>query len=393
MSIQALKKPAQETPAQETPAQADWRSMLAEIGPRLAEEDRRCDEMNQFVGANLALLRERGFLELGVPVELGGAGLSRTELADMLRTLAHHSSSTALALAMHTHVLAAAVWRWRHQKAPVEGLLKKVAAERIQLLSSGGSDWLDGSGKAVKVEGGYRIYGRKIFASGAPSANLFMTGAIEEDAPEGATVLQFGVPMNAAGVSVKETWDTMGMRGTGSHDVMLEDVFVADAAIAARRKPGVWHPIFHLVCMIALPLVYAVYAGVAEAARNIAVAAAAKRREGAAVDPGIVDLVGALDTELAATRIALDSMVALAETAEPSEATTNTICTYRALVARSALKTVDIALEVAGGMSYHRRNGIERLFRDVQGARFHPQRDHLQRRFAGRIALGLPIDG
>jgi alkylation response protein AidB-like acyl-CoA dehydrogenase len=393
MSIQALKKPAQETPAQETPAQADWRSMLAEIGPRLAEEDRRCDEMNQFVGANLALLRERGFLELGVPVELGGAGLSRTELADMLRTLAHHSSSTALALAMHTHVLAAAVWRWRHQKAPVEGLLKKVAAERIQLLSSGGSDWLDGSGKAVKVEGGYRIYGRKIFASGAPSANLFMTGAIEEDAPEGVTVLQFGVPMNAAGVSVKETWDTMGMRGTGSHDVLLEDVFVPDAAIAARRKPGVWHPLLHLVSMVAFPLVYSVYTGVAEAARDLAVTAATKGRDSAVVDPGIVDLVGALDTELAAIRIALASMVAFSETAQPGPETTNMIFMHRALIARSARKTVDLALEVAGGASYHRRNGLERLFRDVQGARFHPLRDHQQRRLAGRLALGLPIDG
>ena len=383
MSIQVLKKPVE----------ANWRSVLAEIGPRLAEEDRRCDEMNQFAGANFALLRERGFLELGVPVELGGAGLTRTELAEMLRALARHCSSTALALAMHTHVLAATVWRWRHQNAPVEGLLKKVAAERVQLLTSGGSDWLAGSGKAVKVEGGYRVYGCKTFASGAPSANLFMTGAIEEDTPEGRTVLQFGVPMNAAGVLVKETWDTLGMRGTGSHDVLLEDVFVPDAAIGARRKPGVWHPIFHLVSMIALPLVYAVYVGIAEAARDLAVAAVAKRRDGAAVDPGIVDLVGALETELAATRIALESMVAFAETAEPGEATTNTICTYRALLARSACKTVDLALEAAGGASYHRRNGLERLFRDVQGARFHPLPEHQQRRFAGRLALGLPIDG
>src|SRR5215475_14344894 len=132
MSFQALKKPAQENPAQENPAeanpaeakpaQADWRSTLAEIGPLLAEEDRRCDEMNQFVGANLALLRERGFLELAVPVELGGGGFTRTELSGMLQTLARHSSSTALALAMHTHVLAATVWRWRYQNAPVEGL-------------------------------------------------------------------------------------------------------------------------------------------------------------------------------------------------------------------------------------------------------------------------------
>src|ERR1700752_122248 len=142
MSIHALKKPVE----------TNWRSVLAELGPLLAEEDRRCDEMNHFAGANFALLRERGFFELGVPVELGGAGLTRTELSEMLRTLARHCSSTALALAMHTHVLAATVWRWRNQNEPVEGLLKRVATERIQLLSSGGSDWLHGSRQGV--EGG-----------------------------------------------------------------------------------------------------------------------------------------------------------------------------------------------------------------------------------------------
>jgi acyl-CoA dehydrogenase len=378
MSIHALKKPVE----------TNWRTVLAEVGPLLAEEDRRCDEMNQFAGANFALLRERGFLELGVPVELGGAGLTRTELSEMLRTLARHCSSTALALAMHTHVLAAAAWRWRHQNAPMEGLLKRVVAERLQLLSSGGSDWLDGSGKAVKVEGGYRIYARKIFASGSPSANLFMTGAIDEDAPEGPMMLQFGIPMNAAGVSIKETWDTMGMRGTGSHDVLLDDVFVPDAAIGARRKPGVWHPLMHIVAMVAFPLVYSVYTGVAEAARDLAVAAAAKRR-----DPAVIDLVGAMDTELAAARMALESMVAFSETAQPGPETTNTIFMHRTLVARSAIKTVELALEVAGGASYHRRSGLERLFRDVQGARFHPLPEHQQRRLAGRLALGLPIDG
>jgi alkylation response protein AidB-like acyl-CoA dehydrogenase len=378
MSIHALKKPVE----------TNWRSAIAEIGPLLAEEDRHCDEMNQFVGANFALLRERGFLELAVPLELGGAGLTRTELSEMLRMLARRCSSTALALAMHTHVLAATVWRWRHQNAPVEGLLKRVVAERLHLLSSGGSDWLDGSGKAVKVDGGYRIYARKIFASGAPSANLFMTGAIDEDAPGGPTMLQFGIPMNGEGVTIRETWDTMGMRGTGSHDVLLDDVFVPDAAIGARRKPGVWHPLMHIVAMVAFPLVYSVYTGVAEAARDLAVAAAAKRR-----DPAVIDLVGALDTELAAARIGLESMVTFSEAAQPGPETTNTIFMHRTLVARSALKTVELALEVAGGASYHRRNGLERLFRDVQGARFHPLPEYQQRRLAGRLALGLPIDG
>ena len=312
MSIQALRK-SPEPPA----ATPRWRAVLGQIGPQLAEEGRRCDRANEFVGANMALLREHGFLELAVPAELGGAGLSRTELSAMLRELAHHCGSTALALAMHTHVAAAAAWRWRYQKAPTDGLLKRVAAERIQLLSSGGSDWLLGSGKAVKVDGGYQVHACKVFASGAPAANLFMTGAIEEDAPDGPAVLQFGVPMNAQGVSIIETWDTLGMRGTGSHDVLLDGVFVPDAAIGARRKPGVWHPLMHIVALVAMPLVYSVYAGIAEAARNLAVETLAKRRE-----PAVIAALGALDTELAATRIALDSMVAFAETAQPCPETT-----------------------------------------------------------------------
>ena len=140
-----------------TPAAFDWRAILDEIGPQLAEEGRRCDENNEFAAANFELLRAREFLALAVPAELGGLGLSRTETAQALRALAHYCPSTALALAMHTHVTAAAAWRWQHQKAPTDGLLKRIATERIQLLSSGGSDWLPGSGTAEKVEGGYRV--------------------------------------------------------------------------------------------------------------------------------------------------------------------------------------------------------------------------------------------
>jgi acyl-CoA dehydrogenase len=269
----------------------------------------------------------------------------------------------------------------------MDGLLKRIAGERIQLLSSGGSDWLAGTGRAEKVEGGYRIHGRKIFASGAPSANLFMTGAIEET-PGGATVLQFGVPMTAEGVSIADNWDTLGMRGTASQDVVLDNVFVPDAAIGVRRPSGVWHPLMHIISMVAIPLVYSVYAGIAEAAREIAVEAAKKKPERAPVES-----VGALETELAATRIALASMVSFAEAAQPSPETSNTIFLHRALVARSAIKTVDLALEVVGGAGYFRGLGLERLFRDVQGARFHPMREPAQRQLAGRLALGMPIDG
>lgn len=363
----------------------DWRARLAELAPRLQATEERCDQTKEYVAGNMALLREHGFLALAVPNELGGAGLLPVELAEFLRTLARISSATALTMSMHTHPVAFAAWRWRHQKAPTDALLKRIAAERLQLLTSGGSDWLPGSGSATKVEGGYKVNGRKVFASGAQSANLFMTMAVEQTS-EGPIVLHIAVPLASPGISIVETWDTMGMRGTGSHDVLLENVFVPDAAVSVRRPSGAWHPIMHLISMVAFPLVYAVYTGIAESACKTAIAAA--RRKGAAS----IELVGELQTEWTATRVAHDSMVAFAAAAQPGEATTGEIFTYRSLIARSALKTVELALEVAGGASYFREQGIERLFRDIQGARFHPLRAVDQRKLSGRLALGLPID-
>lgn len=362
-----------------------WRTTLAELAPRLEATEKRCDQTKEYVADNMALLREHGFFGLAVPSELGGAGLLPAELAEFLRTLARISSATALTMSMHTHPVAFAAWRWRHQKAPTDALLKRIAAECLQLLTSGGSDWLPGSGIATKVEGGYKVNGRKVFASGAPSANLFMTMAVEQT-PEGPTVMHIAVPLASPGIRIIETWDTMGMRGTASHDVVFEDVFIPDAAVSVRRPSGAWHPIMHLISMVAFPLVYAVYTGIAEEACKIAIEAA--KRKGTTS----VELVGELQTEWMATRVAHDSMVAFAAAAQPGEATTSEIFTYRSLIARNALRTVELALEVAGGASYFREQGLERLFRDIQGARFHPLRPVEQRKLAGRVALGLPVD-
>ena len=148
----------------------------------------------------------------------------------------------------------------------------------------------------------------------------------------------------------------LGHDGNARHqagvNVVFNSVFVPDAAVAARRKPGVWHPLLHLVSMIAFPIVYSVYTGVAEAARDMfAVAEAAKRR-----DPAI-ETIGELETELAATRMACDALVALSETASPGPETTNTVFIHRSLIARGAIRTVELAMEVAGGAAYFRKTG------------------------------------
>jgi alkylation response protein AidB-like acyl-CoA dehydrogenase len=310
------------------------------------------------------------------------------DLAGMLRTLAHHCSSTALALSMHTHLVATAAWRWKNQKAPVDGLLKRVATEDLVLVSTGGADWLLGSGKAVKVDGGYRVTGRKIFCSGAPAGGLMMTTAVVDDLTDGPTVLQIAVPIHAPGVNIENNWKALGMRGTGSHDITFEDVFVPDAAVALRRPSGKWHPLIHVVAMVALPVFNAVYVGVAEAARDLAIEAARKRRD----DRIVQAHAGEIENELTSAQLALSRMIDVAMTLQPGVETTVGIMCCRAILGRGARATVDKAMDLAGGGSFLRKNALERLFRDVQGVRYHPLQEKSQNVVAGRFAFGLPLD-
>src|SRR6056297_253357 len=80
--------------------------------------------------------------------------------------------------------------------------------------------------------------------------------------------------MTATEVTVLDTWNTLGMRGTGSLDIMIDGLFVPDDKIPLGRTAGEWHPGFQLIATMAFPLIYAVYLGIAESAREIALAIA-----------------------------------------------------------------------------------------------------------------------
>ncbi len=358
------------------------------ISPVLAERAARFDEADGFVAENYELLKQSGLVEAGVPGALGGGDADVRTLAEMLRTMAHACSSTALAFSMHTHQVAIPAWRWRHQQvAAVEPLLKRVAAERLILLSSGGSDWIGGSGKAMKVEGGYRIKARKTFTSGAVAGDLLMTGAILETGEGPDAVIHFAAPMKAPEVSVVETWRALGMRGTGSNDVVIDDLFVPDAGVAFSRRAGEWHPVFQIIATTAFPLIYAVYLGVAESARDIALDLARRKRPG----PGLLDIAGRMETSLRAAQLAHRWMIEIVERNAPSAETVNEVMIGRSLVARHAIETVELAMELSGGAGFYRAAGLERRFRDIQGARFHPLQPGPQAQYAGAMALGLPV--
>jgi alkylation response protein AidB-like acyl-CoA dehydrogenase len=117
----------------------DWVALAQQLGTEFAPRAAAHDADDSFVAENFDILKQHSIFAAGVPQELGGGGASHAELGVFLRELAHQCGSTALALSMHTHLVAATVWRWRQGQA-VEPLLRRVVDEQLVLISSGGSD-------------------------------------------------------------------------------------------------------------------------------------------------------------------------------------------------------------------------------------------------------------
>lgn len=369
-----------------TRVQTDWLALARDLGSEFAPRAAAHDADDSFVAENYDILKAYHVFSAPVPEELGGGGASHAELGDFLRVLGQSCSSTALALSMHMHLLAATVWRW-YQGHPVEALLKRVVQEQTVLISSGGSDWLESSGNAEKVDGGYRITARKIFSSGCPAGDLLMTTAVYDDPQDGPTVLHFPVSFADQGVTIMDTWHTLGMRGTGSHDVMIAGVFVPDSAVGLRRPKGQWHPFYNVVAAAALPLVMAVYVGIAEAAHALALERAQRKQD----DPQTAYLIGEMSNALVTAQMALQGMMVIDDNYnfEPVTATANAIFIRKTIAARAAVTTVEKAMEVVGGAAFYRNSGLERLLRDVQGGLYHPLHEKRQHLFTGRMALGL----
>lgn len=369
-------------------APVNWGARAETIAAELAGPAAAHDADDSFVVEGFARLKAQGFFAALVPADLGGGGASVAAIAECIRIIGRVCGSTALAFAMHSHIVAVAAWRREHQNAPTEGLLKRVAGEGLVLVSTGGNDWLGSGGRADRVEGGFRITARKPFASGSSMGDLVNTSVLYDDPEAGPTVLHFGVSLGAEGVRVEPSWQVMGMRGTGSNDVVMDGVFVPDAAIAGRRPAGEWHPLFHTICKMAFALIYSAYLGVAEGARDLAVAAACKREP----NPLTAMLAGEMENELAIAQLSHERAVQIAEDWAPGPKTTSAAMQCRQLTGRHAIAATAKALELAGGGAFYRTGALERMFRDVQAARFHPLQEKPQLDMAGRVALGWPLE-
>lgn len=358
----------------------------ADLGPVLAANAARHDAEGTFVSEAYDALRSAGLLRAGVPVELGGEGATIGELTALQRELGHHCGSTALASSMHQHVVAFTAWRYRRGLAGAEATLRRVAEEDILLVSTGGGDFTSPHGEATKVAGGYRVTGRKRFASQSGFGTVLSTMFCYDDPEQGRRVLNMAVPVAAEGVTVADNWDTLGMRGTASNDIDLNDVFVPEEKVLANRPHNVVDPPLQVIASVAFPIICGAYLGVAEAAYEAAVKAAARRAEEVVVERQ----VGLMRTKLQVASWALDGALALVgDDPAPSYETFLAVMAAKAEIARAGTEVCDLAMEVTGGSAYFKGSVVERAYRDVRAAKFHPLTPEDTLVAVGRYAVGL----
>lgn len=360
-------------------------AILDDVGPQFAARTLEFDQTATFVADNIAVLKSRNLLSALVPETYGGAGLRHSEMCSFLRALAHHCPATALTLSMHQHIVATAAANDRAGR-PGRALLEKVAGAQLLLVTTGGGDWPDSNGAARRAAGGYLVSAIKPFASGSPIGDVLVTSAACVDAADEGQVIHFSVPLQSKGIRFRDDWDTFGMRATGSQTVELTDVFIPDGAVTLRRPRAGFPAIYGVVLTVAMPLIMSVYVGIAEAAAAIARERALTR----ASDSITASLIGEMETLLTVASLAHNDMVRLNNELdfEPSVDLANLILMRKSICSTHAVKTVEKAMEAAGGGGYFRKTGLEKLLRDAYAGLYHPLQEKRQHLFSGRLALG-----
>jgi alkylation response protein AidB-like acyl-CoA dehydrogenase len=375
----------------------DLVARASELAAGFAERAPAHDREASFPFENFRELSEAGLLALTVPAALGGVGAGAAEAACILGIVGKADPSTALVLSMHyiNHLVMARSERWpgrlarKLAKETVDGVALINALRVEPELGSPARGGLPAT-IARRTETAWRLTGRKIYSTGAPILKWYAVWA-RTDEPD-PRVGQFLVPAGLPGTRIVETWDHLGLRASGSHDVIFEDVAVPLDHEIDVRKPEEWRGPDVTQAAVQAVFLGSIYDGIARAARDWLIGFLRERVPASlgaplATLPRAQEILGAIEARLAvnARLIAsfagdFDDGVALSV----SEANV-----VKLTVTNNAVAVVEDALSLTSNHGLSRANPLERHYRDVLCGRVHTPQDDSIRVSLGRAALGL----
>lgn len=362
----------------------DRDAKLVEYAERVAKQisitAAKSDETGEFPFEHFKILEKEGYLKLTIPKKYGGEELSLYEILLVQERLAKASGSTALAVGWHLMTFFS-LSHFRPWKEEIFAQICKEAVENGSLLNvyaterSSGNIVRGGNPATIakKTENGYIITGRKAFATLAPIVKHFTVLAYLEEEDKTA---EFLIKKNDS-VKVIDTWNVLGMRGTGSLDIELNDVLVPKEALLAYSEKGVPNRFNGNSSAYTLQLP-AIYLGIATAARDFILKFADEKFSnslGAFIldAPHVQQKIGEIEILITVSRSLLYGLAEKWDrNIQVRDKLSNEVAITKYTVCNNAIKVVELAMSIAGGHSLSRELPLERYFRDVLCGSYNP---------------------
>ena len=372
------------------------RCLAADFATRAAQHDRDASHPVE----NYAALRDAGFYGLNVPVALGGSGVSLLAWTLAAEALGQGCASTALAFNMHLSIVGPLMESPLVTSAVKERVARLVVDERKLIaanFSEPSTSGLVGTPvpvtRARRVDGGYRINGRRAFASMLEVADYCAVMAYPEGATAPTAAMILLVPREAAGRKVERVWDTLGMRATRSDSMTLEECWVPDEALLIqaddilpfRRHGANW--LWGSYTPIYLGIAAAAYAAIVEVVRGRTPPGFAQPL---AYHPDVRRQVAEMSVDLEAARLLTYHSAWQSDTEGPTPATLSALYRAKYFVGETVTRITRTAMTLGGAHALLKGSPLERLFRDgaVAPVQF-PPRDFC---LAGLGLLALDLD-
>lgn len=390
-----------------TESQQKWYDVAAKMGDEFSERASQHDLEGSYPFENINALKEAGYTSMPIPTDLGGGGADLLDICIAQNRLAQGDGPTALAVNMHLGLPYVMLDIIVGGNDTPKGLLEQIATGNLIVFGAITDPQVDslkgitGLGyttvTAEKVDGGFRVNGRKGFGTNSPIGDLFASTAVYKDPQEGEVGLIFLLPPNTEGLTCLNDWNTLGMRASGSHSWTLDNVFVAEDAVF-KHKTWEWDEFTRGLWAWHGGSFSAVYLGIAKAARDFAINQTQGRtripfKQPESYYPGHQFLAAEMDIALnAAWTFQRETARKLSDHAARDNQTLVEAIGMQYFCMRTAVDVVNKAVDMVGGAALARRLPLERYYRDVRSGPMHPVGGFDALEVIGKHAFGLPLD-
>ncbi|KFN04083.1 acyl-CoA dehydrogenase [Bacillus clarus] len=362
----------------ETEEQSLIIKQIQKLIPKFMERENQLSELGSFPFENINDLKDIGYTKLTLPKDFGGNEISLYDFVLYQEKIAEGDGATALSIGWHLGIVkelaenrswSKEMFTWFCKEVNKGALFNRAATEpKTGSPSRGGKP----ETSAVKKGDKWIINGRKTFTTMAPMLDYFIISASIEDREE---IGEFVIPRDIQGVSIEETWDSVAMRGTASHDLVLQNVEIPDRYFTdlkgSKAKPKGIGWVLHIP---------ACYLGIAQSSRNYTIQFAESYQPNSlkhpiSLLPNVRRLVGELELELMQARIFLYQIAKKYDEAEDKQSLQAELSAAKYVVTNAAISIVDKSMRVVGAKSLSEKNPLHRYYLNVRAGLHNPPMD------------------